>query len=251
MWTIVKQTVKWDREGIGGGGSWGPPKQVRDSQRWNLLKSFRSRWLLCNHLHTLKESTNGLWVQTTHFIIRTVWAFQNHRLVCSVIGDWIWDARHDSSDRMYLRDRGECQFILSNGGSSNMNIQPNMMGLLCCVNHGLGDRDVIGPSGCFTLSLKGVMPCESVTTFEATLVVSKEGALSIGKIQWVRVFCWWGWCRAVGGEGVHMVGRVCKVILSAALCFYCWFVWLDPSKAAAPQPYHRAWFYQSSPWCIV
>ena len=90
---------------------------------------------------------------------------------------------------MYLRDRGLCQLILNNGGSSDINIQSNATGFLCHVNHGLGDRDVINPSGCFTLSLKGAMPCESVMTFEATLILSKEGVLSIGKIRWVRAFC--------------------------------------------------------------
>ena len=70
-----------------------------------------------------------------------------------------------------------------------MSIWANTTDFLCHVNCGLGDGDVIGPSWCFTLSLKGVMPIEGMTTFETTLVILKEGALNISKIQQVRAIC--------------------------------------------------------------
>ena len=69
-----------------------------------------------------------------------------------------------------------------------MSIWANAVGFLCHINRGLGNRDVIGSSRSFTLSLKSAMPCECVMTFETTLVIPKQRALGIGKIWWVQAF---------------------------------------------------------------
>ena len=85
-----------------------------------------------------------------------------------MIGDQICNARHDSSDRVYLRDRGECWLTLSNGGGSDMSIRVNVAGLFCRINRGLGNRGVIGSSQSFT-------PLECMTTL-------KRPSLSLSRV---------------------------------------------------------------------
>ena len=66
-----------------------------------------------------------------------------------------------------------------------------VMSFLCCINGGLGDREVIVPIWCITFALEGVMSSKGVMTFETTLIVPKQGPLSISEVGQVRVFFIW------------------------------------------------------------
>ena len=54
-----------------------------------------------------------------------------------------------------------------------MIIQTNVMSFLCCIDGGLGDREVIVSIQCITFALEGAMSSKGVMTFETTLVVPK------------------------------------------------------------------------------
>ena len=97
-----------------------------------------------------------------------------------------------------------------------MIIQTNVMSFLCCLNGGLGDRDVIVSVWHITFALEGAMSRKGVATFETTLVVPKYGPFSIGEVGQVRAFSIWGGCgrcRMVRGVSEMIIPDVLQISL--------------------------------------